>query len=91
MTTTACTGAAATNCLAARVASLAAAPATLLAAATACPALAVCCWHPLSLPVCDWVWAMQFLKLELCRGASDYVKPPSVSLELIWMEGHSDC
>ncbi len=92
MTAAACAGAATTSFLAAHTASLlAAAPAALLAAATAWPALAACCWHPLPLPVCDWVWAMQFLRLELCRGASDYVKPPSVSLELIWMEGCLDC
>jgi len=31
------------------------------------------------------------LELELCRGASDYAEPPSVSRKLIWIEGCSDC
>ncbi len=64
MTAAACPGVAATNCLAALAASLAAVPVALLAAATACLALAACCWHPLPLPVCDQVWAMQFLNLS---------------------------
>jgi len=31
------------------------------------------------------------LELELSRGASDYVKPPSVLWKRIWINGHLDC
>ncbi len=31
------------------------------------------------------------LELELCRRASDYAKPPSVLLKLVWKEGYLDC
>ncbi len=89
MTTAACAGAAVTNCLAAQAASLAAAPVALLVAATAWPALAECCWHPLPLPVCDRVWAIQFLVLSPVGWASGYVNPPSDLLKLAWMDGCS--
>jgi len=91
MTAAACIGVATTNCLAARTASLAAAPVALLAAATAWPALAACCWHPLPLPVCDWVQAMQFLVLSPVGWVSGYANPPSDLLKLAWMDGRSGC
>ncbi len=64
MAAAACAGAVETSYLTALAASLAAALMALLAAAAACPAAAVCCWRPLPRPVCNWVWAMQFLNLS---------------------------